>query len=53
MTFWTLTGIALLIALALITSKDAYYVQQSNDAFGLVIGTVTITLMALRLFGLI
>jgi len=49
MTFWILVAIALLIAVSLITSKDAYYVRQSNEAFGLVIGTVAITLIVTRL----
>ena len=49
MMFWSGIIIALLVAAALMTTNDSYYVRQTNEAFGLVIGAVAITLAFVRL----
>lgn len=49
MTFWIGIAIAMVTAIALLTSKDVYYVRQGDESLGLVIGTVAITLAIMRL----
>ena len=48
MNFWIGIAIAMTTATALLASKDVYYVRQGDEALGLVIGTVAITLVVVR-----
>lgn len=50
MTFWIGIIIALVVAVVLIRSSgEPSYVRQTNEAFGLVIGTVAVTLAVMKL----